>query len=229
MTTKASAALEILSLSISKKENKILMSYSGLEKKLQPAKKAWKRFAKTIETKFRNNLNFSSAIKVIKTSSNRLCCSLRSYRPFRKHSTIRRPYRGYHYNNSNLYRHHYSSKNQVRKNFSPIYIDNLYSVESPRSSSSLEAKHSHAETSSRGEQVVDKHVLPRKVETEKEKKKEKVLYSIEDAWREVVAKSPQLRPVDERAEEFIANFRREIKLQREKSIGEFEEMLARGA
>ncbi|KAJ9154161.1 hypothetical protein P3X46_027526 [Hevea brasiliensis] len=229
MTTNANPSLEILSLSISKKKIKHLMSYSGLEKKLQPAKRAWKRFAKTVESKF-HNLNFYGAIKGIKTSSNRLLsyCSIRFFDPLKKRSVTRPPYRGYHYNNSHLYRHYYSNKSQAHKNFSPIYIDQLYSVEAEGSSYSLQAKkHFHAETSSRGKQVVDKQVLPRKVE--KEKEKEKVLYSIEDAWREVVAKSPQLRPVDERAEEFISKFHREIKLQKEKSILEFEEMLARGA
>ncbi|KAF9673570.1 hypothetical protein SADUNF_Sadunf10G0037800 [Salix dunnii] len=49
------------------------------------------------------------------------------------------------------------------------------------------------------------------------------VYSIEDAWREVVARSPRLWSVDERAEEFIYKFREEIKLQKDKSIFEFEE------
>lgn len=68
-------------------------------------------------------------------------------------------------------------------------------------------------------------VVPRK----EDKARKKTVYSIEDAWREVVARSPQLRPVDERAEEFINKFREEIKLQKEKSILEYEERLARGA
>lgn len=55
------------------------------------------------------------------------------------------------------------------------------------------------------------------------------IYSIEDAWKIVVASSPHLRPVDERAEEFIRKFRREIILEKEKSLLEFERMLARSA
>lgn len=55
------------------------------------------------------------------------------------------------------------------------------------------------------------------------------LYSVEDAWQAVVASSPQLRGVDERAEEFISKFREDMKLQKERSILEFQEMLARGA
>ncbi|KAL9161842.1 hypothetical protein ABFS82_07G047900 [Erythranthe guttata] len=42
-------------------------------------------------------------------------------------------------------------------------------------------------------------------------------------------KIPQFRGVDERAEEFIAKFRLDMKLERERSIVEFEEMLKRSA
>ena len=57
----------------------------------------------------------------------------------------------------------------------------------------------------------------------------KSIYSVEDAWMAVVTSSPQLRGVDERAEEFISNFRRDMKLQKENSILEFQEMLNRSA
>lgn len=52
--------------------------------------------------------------------------------------------------------------------------------------------------------------------------------TVEDAWKAVVAKSPVLR-VDERAEEFIHKFREDMKLQKERSLFEFQEMLARSA
>lgn len=52
--------------------------------------------------------------------------------------------------------------------------------------------------------------------------------AIEDAWQAVVAKSPQLQ-VDEKAEEFISKFREDMKLQKERSLLEFQEMLARSA
>lgn len=57
----------------------------------------------------------------------------------------------------------------------------------------------------------------------------KSVYSVEDAWQAVVASSPQLRVVDERAEEFIYKFRQDMKLQKERSLLEFQEMLARSA
>lgn len=40
---------------------------------------------------------------------------------------------------------------------------------------------------------------------------------------------PHFRGVDERAEEFISKFRQEMKLEREKSIIDFQEMLARSS
>ncbi|KDP40335.1 hypothetical protein JCGZ_02333 [Jatropha curcas] len=203
------------------------MSHSSLERKLQPAKKVWKRFKKALESKF-HSFNSSRSVKIIKTKANSFLsyCSLHFFKLFKKRSITRSP----------PYRSHlnfYSNKNQLHRNlFSPIYIDQLYSAEATDSAAE-QAKnlHSHAETSSsssssRGKQVVDDDkVLPRR----EGKAKEKVLYSIEDAWREVVAKSPQLRPVDERAEEFISKFHQEMKLQKEKSVHEFEEMLARSA
>lgn len=58
---------------------------------------------------------------------------------------------------------------------------------------------------------------------------EKGVSNIEDAWRNVVASSPHLRGVDERAEEFIHKVKEEMKLEKEKSLLEFQEMLARSA
>ncbi|KAL3506137.1 hypothetical protein ACH5RR_031519 [Cinchona calisaya] len=46
-----------------------------------------------------------------------------------------------------------------------------------------------------------------------------------DAWK--LPLLPQLRCVDERAEEFISKFRQEMKIEREQSIIDFQEMLAR--
>lgn len=77
-----------------------------------------------------------------------------------------------------------------------------------------------AETS-RGKQELDEE----KIATSNSKS----VYSVEDAWQAVVASSPQLRVVDERAEEFIYKFRQDMKLQKERSLLEFQEMLARSA
>ncbi|KAK6929781.1 Protein of unknown function DUF761, plant [Dillenia turbinata] len=51
--------------------------------------------------------------------------------------------------------------------------------------------------------------------------------SAAEKWRAAVSMLPQLRGIDERAEEFISKFREEMKLQGENSNLEFQEMLAR--
>ncbi|CAK7327259.1 unnamed protein product [Dovyalis caffra] len=195
------------------------MSNSSLAKKLQPAKKALKRLTNALESKL-HNLNFSKAVKVIKTSTNRLLayCSRHFFLPFKKRS-ITKP----RCTRTRQYNHLYNNKTLLHNTVSPIYIDHLYAAEP----SLMPARHfhAHAETSCRGKDAIVEKVLPRK----EGQSSEKSVYSIEDAWREVVARSPQLRPVDERAEEFIYKFREVIQLQKEKSILEFEERLARSA
>ncbi|KEH42764.1 hypothetical protein MtrunA17_Chr1g0187721 [Medicago truncatula] len=52
--------------------------------------------------------------------------------------------------------------------------------------------------------------------------------TIEDAWKIVVGKTPQLQ-VDEKAEEFIKKFYEDVRLQKERSLMEYQEMLARSA
>ncbi|KAK9672883.1 hypothetical protein RND81_12G132000 [Saponaria officinalis] len=46
-------------------------------------------------------------------------------------------------------------------------------------------------------------------------------------WKEYVSKLPIIRGIDERADEFILRFRQQMKLQREQSIIDFHDMLAR--
>ncbi|WCJ24047.1 hypothetical protein M5689_006033 [Euphorbia peplus] len=190
-----------------------LMSYSSLAKKLQPAKKAIKNLSKKFESKL-NNFTFSKAVNVIKKTSDRLRSyysdhHLRSF--FQKRPTYRYRHRHHHHRRSNnIYQYYYKKKNK------------------DRSASTLQTKyfHSHSEPSSShssSSSNVNKRIRRAKTTTDVkdldgEKGKEKILYSIEDAWREVVAKSPQLRPVDERAEEFITNFRQGMRLQNQKSI-----------
>ncbi|KAJ4825715.1 hypothetical protein Tsubulata_001214 [Turnera subulata] len=208
------------------------MSHPGLAKKLQPAKKALKRFARKVQAKFRD-FNFSKAIEAIQTKTNTLItyCSFHFFHPFKKRTIARSKYHNPPYNH--IYQ--YYSKSPAY-NFSPIYIDQLYAADHHHkpaaASSTVAAKRPHvnAETSSKGKQVVhqEKRPVVRK-EGNNNKGKEKILDSIEDAWKEVVAKSPQLRPVDERAEEFIHNFKKEIRLQKDRSAAEYQEMLARSA
>ncbi|KAL1563147.1 hypothetical protein AAHA92_05645 [Salvia divinorum] len=49
----------------------------------------------------------------------------------------------------------------------------------------------------------------------------------DDKWK--ISLLPRFQGIDERADEFIAKFRNDMKLEREQSIREFEEMLKRSA
>lgn len=190
------------------------MYHSSLSKKLKPAKRAWKSFTSNLQSKLRS-LNMP---KTLKTTTHRFInfCSLHLFIPFKKRFLTRTPRRRHRYNH--LYHQYY---HQHQRNFAAIFIDNLYSE--PISSSAAHAKttnHAHhaAETSSRGKEVAAN-----------EKGNKQSVYSVEDAWNAIVASSPQLRCVNERADEFIYKFREDMKIQRERSLLEFQEMLARSA
>ena len=72
--------------------------------------------------------------------------------------------------------------------------------------------HAHQEERSRGKEVmIDNGIMD----------------TIEDAWKALVAKTNEMQ-VDQKAEEFISKFREEMRLQKERSLQEFMEMLARG-
>ncbi|KAL8515807.1 hypothetical protein ACS0TY_014487 [Phlomoides rotata] len=67
-----------------------------------------------------------------------------------------------------------------------------------------------------------------KIDEDKEKgKSNESSKSNADKWK--IPLLPKFRGIDERAEEFIAKFRQDMKLEREQSILEFEEMLKRSA
>ncbi|KGN56852.1 uncharacterized protein LOC101208604 [Cucumis sativus] len=201
------------------------MSRITMEKKLRTAKKAWKKLTKSLQSKF-HALNIS---KSINTAKRRLISavqtSLRLLIPSKFHRRLLRrkssPSSYYHRNqNKNQFLRHYDDQHfHNPNNFAAIHIDELF----PDLSDPI-AKRSGGEITetSRGKEVMK--------EAEKDNHDEETsIYSIEDAWKIVVASSPHLRPVDERAEEFIRKFRREIILEKEKSLLEFERMLARSA
>ncbi|XVF38461.1 hypothetical protein REPUB_Repub20aG0104400 [Reevesia pubescens] len=194
----------------------------NMAKKLKPARKAWKSFTNKLKSKLQNFHVPNS----IKAATNRFLdfCSIRLFAPFKKRFLSKyssnRPRR---YNYSHLY--HYQHYETQLKNRKVIYIDQLYE-ELPVS---MQAKRvePQAETSRRNE-VADNKVVQRKGK-EKEEEEESSIYSIEDAWKAIVAKSPHLRGVDERADEFIYKFHEDRKLEKEISDLDFQEMLARSA
>ncbi|XP_022722086.1 uncharacterized protein LOC111279336 [Durio zibethinus] len=192
----------------------------NLAKKLKPARKAWKNFTNKLKSKL-HNFNVSNFIKA---ATHRLLefCSFRLFAPFKKRFlskyTSNRPHR-YNYNNLDHYQHYQS---QLHKNRKVIYIDQLYPEPMSMQAKRVEPQ---AETSRRNEGD-DHKVLQRKG---KEKVEESSIYRIEDACKAIVAKSPHLRGVDERADEFIHKFHEDRKLEKERSDLDFQEMLARSA
>lgn len=183
------------------------MSRLKLAKKLQPAKKAWKSFSNTLKSKV-HKLNIPM---LIKTTLQRLIStfhSLSHLKSSRRHRslTTTRPY-------STSYYH------VQRKNFAAISIDDLFAETASVSvhATSNSTHHAKGQTS-RGKGVngnMDLHGG-----------ESSGMNTIEDAWKAVVAKSPQLQ-VDEKAEEFIYKFREDMRLQKERSLLEFQDMLAR--
>ncbi|KAG7996742.1 hypothetical protein I3843_01G176500 [Carya illinoinensis] len=189
------------------------MSRSSLAKKLHLAKKAWKSFTLTFQSK----LHKLKTSKVITNTTRRLR-ALRTFRflfPFKRHPLPRPSYYSQHYHYSHRHHHHHHHHSQSHKmKFAAIHIDELF--EGTAASVNRSTLHARAETS-KGKQVIDEGSLP---------KRSKSIYSVEDAWEAVIASLPQLRNVDERAEEFISKFREDMKLQKERS---FQEMLERSA
>ncbi|KAL2325163.1 hypothetical protein Fmac_024221 [Flemingia macrophylla] len=183
------------------------MSRLRLGKKLQPAKKAWKSFSNKMQSRL-HKLNIPKAIKATFESLLATLNSLHHLIPSKGHRSLtsRRPYAA-----SNYHVH--------SKNISSIRIDDLFTK--PASAMHVHAiankTHPQGETS-KGKEVIGKKDLGGGSSD---------IITIEDAWKAVVAKSPQLQ-VDQKAEEFISKFREDIRLQKERSMLEFQEMLARG-
>ncbi|CAL0333517.1 unnamed protein product [Lupinus luteus] len=187
-----------------------MMSRLKLTKKLHPAKKAWKSFSNTFQSKY-HKINIS---KTIKTTLKLLLSTLHTlihlirYRKNRSLTTSRS------YSSSYYHVQH--------KNFAAITIDDLFgegSHVSMHGTNKSTSTNNHAE----GETSRSKGVHGNKGLHGGESSD---MSTIEDAWKAVVAKSPQLQ-VDEKAEEFIYKFREDMRLQKERSLLEFQEMLAR--
>ncbi|XVF62850.1 hypothetical protein PTKIN_Ptkin09bG0041700 [Pterospermum kingtungense] len=193
----------------------------NLARKLKPARKAWKSFANKVRSKL-HKFHVPDSIKAA-THSLLEFCSLRLFAPLKKRLLSKygstRPNR-YNYNHLYHYQHYQS---QLHKNRKVIYIDKLYAEPTSMQAKRVEPR---AETSRRNEVDGDKGLQRKGKEKEEEGSG---VYSIEDAWKAIVAKSPHLRGVDERADEFIYKFHEDRKLEKERSDLDFQEMLARSA
>ncbi|KAJ1386284.1 hypothetical protein SESBI_40937 [Sesbania bispinosa] len=185
------------------------MSRLKLAKKLQPAKKAWRSFS----IKFQSKVHKLNIPKTIKTTLQRLLSAFHSLSqliPSRRHHslTTTMPYATSHYH-------------VQRKNFAAIRIDDLFAETT--ASVSMHATNKSSSVHAQGETSRGKEVQRNNLHGESSG-----LNTIEDAWKVVVAKSPQLQ-VDQKAEDFINKVREDMRLQKERSMLEFQEMLARGS
>ncbi|KAK7393686.1 hypothetical protein VNO78_22249 [Psophocarpus tetragonolobus] len=199
------------------------MSRTRLGKKLQPTKKAWKCFSNTVRYK----LNIP---KSIKATLQRLLSAFHSLGHLinsRLHHSLTTP------------RQRATSYYHVQhKHCAAIHIDDLFGNKANNSVVSMHAtvtnrSSAHAqgqgETSkSKGKEKEEHDIYRGKCRNQNHDGESSGLNTIEDAWKVVVAKSPQLQ-VDQKAEEFISKFREDMRLQKERSMLEFQELLARSA
>ncbi|XP_059310204.1 uncharacterized protein LOC132061390 [Lycium ferocissimum] len=220
------------------------MSNFNLGKKLLPSKKAWKSFTNKLQSRL-HKLKLSKAIK----SSKNLCIRAYNYifpiitRKF--YSLINRssPPR----TRRNFY-HNYYQYQQCHKGTSPIYVDQLF----PEPIQKSEKTHSRKISAPQAKEFVasssnvnvnrrrldqeEQEIILRAIEKNTTLKKGKVVIESGtnyrtcdniDEWR--TPSMPHINGVDRRAEEFISKFREDMELERQQSILDFQEMLARGA
>ncbi|TKY53723.1 hypothetical protein E2542_SST25265 [Spatholobus suberectus] len=190
-----------------------------LAKKLQPAKKAWKSFSNTVQYKL-HKLNIP---KSFKTTLQRLLSAFHSLGHL-IHSRL-------HHSLTTARPRATSYYHVQHKHCAAIHIDDLFDKVNSVSMHATNKRSAHAQ--GQGETSKGK-------EKEKEKEEHGIIYkgnlvgessglnTIEDAWKVVAAKSPLLH-VDQKAEEFISKFREDMRLQKERSLLEFQERLARSA
>ncbi|KAI5397501.1 uncharacterized protein LOC127097350 [Lathyrus oleraceus] len=180
------------------------MSRLKLSKKLKPAKKAWKSLSNNFQSKL-HKLNIQKAFK---TTLQHLLSLFHSITHL---ITSKTTHHRSLTSSKSLYSPSTSYYHFQHKNFAPIPIYNK------PSSSSSSIRHAQGNTSREIEKVHG---------DDNNNSKNNEMNTIEDAWKAVVAKSPMMQ-VDQKAEEFIYKFREDIRLQKEKSLLEFHERLAR--
>ncbi|KAK1379800.1 hypothetical protein POM88_026544 [Heracleum sosnowskyi] len=100
-----------------------------------------------------------------------------------------------------------------------IYVDKLFSESTSRSLHKEKEIVGSSKTPSRGGAKM------KNIKFEKQSVHE---FDIDEAWKKVVSSNASALRVDERAGEFISKFRQELEIQREQSILDYQEMLARG-
>ncbi|KAI3469774.1 hypothetical protein Pfo_026437 [Paulownia fortunei] len=206
------------------------MSSFNLAKKLQPARKAWKSFKNHLQSRLRH----PKFVKTIITSRQHCTSSWRSISLFihRKFLALTKRAPPHH-------DHH-----RFHRSYSAIYVDELFPgpvpLAEPRktkenmdeSSSGKSANKSRpgSTTATHNDGKIQIQAQQKGLAAGKGKAKageSSKSSGPADKW--TIPMLPQFRGIDERAEEFIAKFRQDMKIQREQSILDYEEMLKRSA
>lgn len=194
-----------------------------LRKKLQPARKVWKGFT----SKFQAKLLELKPSKALKNTTLRLNTTMLSLlgRPHRS-SPHRRPKK------SPLTRPLAALGTHCRQNqskfFDPVYIDDLFketvSVRMKAIEPAIRSNMDEKGAPSNNENGPGSVSLMAYDEPIKDME----LSMSREGENGAPSGAPELSEVDERAERFIAEFRREMSLQRQRSFREYQEMLQRG-
>ncbi|KAL8104916.1 hypothetical protein AgCh_028908 [Apium graveolens] len=172
--------------------------FNLLQKKLFSATKAWNSFTRKFQAN-NNNLNISKSIK--RTTSHLLSLYHKTTLKFLNRQRRRNPY--------------------VRNSPSAaIYVDRLFSKPTSKSL--------HKEREISGSSTAPPTAGGAKMKISKFEKQSVREFNVDEAWKKVVSSNASPLRVDERAEEFISKFRQDMEIQREQSMLDYQEMLARG-
>lgn len=227
------------------------MSSFNLGKKLiLPTKKAWKSFTNKLQSRL-HKLKLSKAIK----SSKNLCIraynyifpiiTRKLYSLINRSSSPPRTHRNFY--------HNYYQYQQRHKNSSPIYVDQLFpepilkpacqnhscKISTPQTEEFVASSSGGDVNCRRKLDQEEQEIIMKAIEVNSVFKKGKAIDSGTnyiyktcdniniDEWR--TPSMPHINGVDRRAEEFISKFREDMELERQQSILDFQEMLARGA
>ncbi|KAJ4894366.1 Uncharacterized protein Rs2_21160 [Raphanus sativus] len=172
------------------------------KKKIAVNLKTWKRFTHKLRTKFRD-INIAPSVR---DSTSRLLSVISHHLiiPFRTR--------------------------KYRRNHSEITYWQLYQYEKNSTNTKANEVESQYESQRwrQGEIKSDDKVSGGGEEKKEEEGPQEIVDSMEDAWMRVVAASPHLR-VDEKSDQFINKFREAMRLEKERSLLEFQERLIRRA
>ncbi|KAF8098706.1 hypothetical protein N665_0260s0016 [Sinapis alba] len=185
------------------------MALLCVSKKKIVVKRAWNRFTHKLRSKFRD-IKIAASVR---DSTSRL------FRVITHHLIVPFRTRYLHFNKG--YSHNHSQ-------FLELFSRPFFKRKCRRKHSERQIYQYEIQRWRQREIKSEQKVLGRKKEKEEEEGPEEIVDSMEDAWMRVVAASPHLR-VDEKADQFINKFREAMRLEKERSLLDFQERLIRSA